>query len=546
MNTSHQSSRRHARLAARIPAATSICLLALASLAHAADDTWTGATDGDWSVDTNWVTAAPGATTGVTNADTALFNTDPANKVITIDAGRNLKFITFDTASVGSYTIGGAGANAGNALQLSANSIISLTATVADGVNQTFNAPLVLNGAARFENLSVGTAGYTFAGNISANTTNSQLTIITAGTGTPTGSNLFSGNLTNGTHTLSVHIGQYSGGTGVGTVEFTGTNSYSGLTTVNFAEKKPVGVGQLITSGTNSSNGDTLIQHGTLTLNNADNGGIARGKLTLFGGGFLRANIAAAGTLSNEVSQTNSFTVTGDHSITFNGNFTNATAINRPLTNTIVAGKALTMNGNVYLSDASGTGRVWQLRGSGATVINGDIMDYNGGKGTAASGLDFGTSGTGDRSLTLAGAATYSGNTILGGGTSTVFTLAETGSMTFYIGADGVNNMVTGSATANFNGSFNFDLSGADLTAGNSWLIVDVATVIESFAGSFAVNGFSDIDNDNIWTNDSGFSFDESSGILSYTAIPEPAAFAVLAALSGLLVASTRRRRRSA
>ncbi|MFH1500102.1 MAG: PEP-CTERM sorting domain-containing protein, partial [Verrucomicrobiota bacterium] len=250
--------------------------------------------------------------------------------------------------------------------------------------------------------------------------------------------------------------------------------------------------------------------------------------------------------LSNNVVQNNSAYFAGDHAITINGTFTNTTAANRPLTNTLASGQKLTLNGDVFLSNLTGTGRVWQLRGSGETVINGDVMDFSGGKGTAASGIDFGTSGTGARSLTLAGASTYSGNTVLSGGASTLFVLAETGSMTFYIGADGVNNQITGSATAIFDGSFSFNLDEAVLADGNSWTIVDVATVIESFAGTFAVSGFSE--SGNVWTNGSGLSFDESTGILSYTAaaIPEPSAAALLAAAAGLLVAGGRRRRHNA
>src|SRR5690606_20763019 len=103
-----------------------LCMLALTSLAHAANDTWTGATDDNWNVDSTWDTAAPGATTGVTNADTATFDTDPVNTGITIDAGRNIRNITFD-GSAGSYTFGG------NTLQLASGGTLLMTANVADG-----------------------------------------------------------------------------------------------------------------------------------------------------------------------------------------------------------------------------------------------------------------------------------------------------------------------------------------------------------------------------------------------------------------------------
>jgi hypothetical protein len=507
---------------------------------QAADDTWVGGTNGNWSNTANWLSGsnAPGATTGTTNADTAIFDSASSNTLITIDADRNVKNLTFDTSSV-AYTIGSAGANAGNALNLTSGGAITLTSAVADGTTITFNAPLSLYGSYKIDNQSTGTAGFEFAGNISAGGTGAyQVTILTSATGT--GPNLFSGAINDGNGSVKVFIGQFTGGSGTGTVEFTGASNYSGLTTLDFAQSKPLGTGMLTTSGTNSSNGDILIQHGTLNLNNASNGGIAHGLLTLFGGGYLQAQSDAAGTLDNEVKQTNSFTVAGSHNITFDGNFTNGTASSRPLTNSIASGKKLTINGDLYLSDSTDTARTWQLRGSGETIINGAVKDFSGGRGNVASSLDFSTVSGGARSLTLNGINTYSGNTILAGGSATVFTLGQTGALTFYIGANGVNNSISGSGTANFNGTFIFDLTGADTTDGNSWHIVDVGTVFESFSGTFAVQGFSG--SAGVWTN-GGFSFSEATGDLTYTAaIPEPSTYAMLGGLGAVVFAFGHRR----
>lgn len=521
----------------RIFAVTAVCVLTLSPIAlRAADATWTGATDGNWSVDTNWSGTAPGSTTVTNNADTATFNADPSNKAITIDANRNIRNITFDTASAGSYTFGG------NTLKLSSGGTMLMTADVADGVTQTFNNAISFNGNYTISNLDAGTAKFVFAGGMTA-ASNSTVTFYTNDTTATTTINTISGNLANGTGVLTVSFGNFSSGNGRGRYEMTGANSYTGATTINFRGGAVGSNGELITSGTNSSGGAVNLSRGTLTLNNTTNGGISSGLMTMGAGSFLRANIAGAGTLANNVKTNNSTTITGDHNITINGTFTNATLSDRPLTNSIVSGQKLTLNGDVYLSDVSGTGRVWQLRGSGETLINGDISDFSGGKGTAAGGIDFNTSAGGARSLTLAGTNTYSGNTLLGGGASTIFNLADTGSMTFYVGANGINNQITGSATANFNGSFNFDLTGADLTDGNSWNIVDVATVIESFAGSFSVSGFTE--SGNVWSNGAGFSFNEATGILSYSAIPEPSTYALLVGAAGLMLGIGRRARRA-
>lgn len=140
--------------------------------------------------------------------------------------------------------------------------------------------------------------------------------------------------------------------------------------------------------------------------------------------------------------------------------------------------------------------------------------------------------------LALSGANTYSGNTIVNAG---ALTLADTGSLTFYIGANGVNNAVTGTGSVTFAGSFNFDLTNAVATGGNSWLIVDTGTLSESFTGTFAITGFTQ--NADVWTNGSGFSFSEATGILTYSAVPEPSAYALLGGAAVLLLATFRRRR---
>ena len=67
---------------------------------------WTGTSSTTWADNGNWSGPVPGATTVTTNTDTAIFNQNAPHSPLTIDAGRNVKNITFDTASVNSLTIG--------------------------------------------------------------------------------------------------------------------------------------------------------------------------------------------------------------------------------------------------------------------------------------------------------------------------------------------------------------------------------------------------------------------------------------------------------
>ncbi|HKD38159.1 MAG TPA: hypothetical protein VKB78_15200, partial [Pirellulales bacterium] len=98
-----------------------------ASLAWAASGTWSStATTGAWPTTGNWASGiVPGATSGITNSDTATFNSASSTLLVTPDAGRNLEFIIFDASAPG-YTIGTTG---GNALMLTAGGEIQIAST---------------------------------------------------------------------------------------------------------------------------------------------------------------------------------------------------------------------------------------------------------------------------------------------------------------------------------------------------------------------------------------------------------------------------------
>lgn len=125
-------------------------------------------------------------------------------------------------------------------------------------------------------------------------------------------------------------------------------------------------------------------------------------------------------------------------------------------------------------------------------------------------------SGSGDLAIisnlgtTFSAVNPFTGNLTVNG----AFTLAPTGSLTFDIGANGVNNSVSGTGPATFNGIFTLDLTDAGTTVGDSWTLVNVGTLTETFGASFSIAGFTE--NENIWTSASGtYQFAEATGVLS-------------------------------
>lgn len=326
-----------------------------------------------------------------------------------------------------------------------------------------------------------------------------------------------SGSATNETiNDLAMTGGVISPGSGTGnTFNVNGNASLSGGT-INMAQNAKLNItgatglsGGAISVGTNNSasvyNSKTTLT-GAVTITNTAQGTAAYTPITIAAG-------SAAGNRGGQLE------LSGD--LTFVGN-TNTNTV------TIAAPTGTGLQGVMALN---GT-RTFNIGDGGASVdltVNAPLIN-----GTAAGGLIKSGAGT----LALSGANTYSGNTVVNAG---ALTLADTGSLTFYIGANGVNNSVTGSGTVTFSGSFNFDLTNAVAAGGNSWLIVDTGTLSESFTGSFTITGFTE--NSNIWTNGAGYSFNEATGILSYSAVPEPSTFAVLGGAAVLLLAAARRRR---
>jgi autotransporter-associated beta strand protein len=99
------------------------------------------------------------------------------------------------------------------------------------------------------------------------------------------------------------------------------------------------------------------------------------------------------------------------------------------------------------------------------------------------------------------------------------------GQLTFRPEATGVSNKITGSGAASLNGRFHLDLSAADIADGNSWTLVDHATLAEGYGSDFFVTSnlgaFSN--NAGVWSLEEGdntWSFDTVTGVLMLAVEP--------------------------
>ena len=181
------------------------------------------------------------------------------------------------------------------------------------------------------------------------------------------------------------------------------------------------------------------------------------------------------------------------------------------------------------------------LNGVNRTV---DVLNGFAAIGGNISGVISDSVGVGGAELTKTGAGTLklsAANTYTGGTTITAgaFELASTGSMSFLIGEDGVNNQIVDTvATAiTLDGLFVFDLTGASDEFGDSWTIV--MSNLEAYGTNFDVTGFTE-GATGIWTSGI-YQFSESTGALSV--VPEPGTYALLAGCFALASVMIRRRR---
>ena len=380
-----------------LAALTASAGLTMYSPVQAASGTWlnTGSVQ-SWSDAGNWSGGTiPGATSGTTNTDVATFNTalgtvGTSGNPVTIDAGRNIGGITFDTASVGAFTIGTTG---GNALTLTSGGAIQMTATAIAGT-ETINAPIVLAGAGAtyaFTNNSTSTGTLVIGGTVKGGTAGA--TVLTLN-GSSTNANTISGIISNGTAT-SLAIAKSDAGKWV----LSGTNTYTGGTNIN--------------AGTLSINSNNALGTGAITLN--------------------------GGTLSTSAAITNTRVITiGAGGGTINVNGTGQYFFNTA--NTLLGSGALTVTGTGSLVVSSGNLRLAQTNtySGNVTMSSGGILEY-GVANAIASGATVTLGNQGE--LAVQNGITVANNITVTGGTNSV--------LSFENGTTGIYN---GTLTLNANG----------------------------------------------------------------------------------------------
>ena len=192
------------------------------SSALAAPGSWRGTTNSSWATTGNWSGASP-PTTG----ETARFNgAGNGNTTIDLGTGVTVGTLFFDSANAAAYTIG-SGAVGSQTLTTGNYSYLSVNSTVTN--NQLFNANVVLGDSALASHFVTNTstsATLTLAGNVSGGTggTAGVKTLFAGGAG----NTIISGTIgRGGATTLALNK------TGAGTLTLSGSNTYNGTTTLN-------------------------------------------------------------------------------------------------------------------------------------------------------------------------------------------------------------------------------------------------------------------------------------------------------------------------
>ncbi len=424
--------------------------------------TWSNGSGGNWSVGGNWSGGnVPGLNGAIQSAaDTATFAaaaTSGSAVTVTLDTSPQVSTLTF--SSTGSYVLQGSGTNV---LTLSATGGLALVAVSAG--TQTIAAPLVLASSANFAPASGtqltlagaigGTGGLslTGAGLLVLSGTNNYTggTTVSAGTLQGTASSL-QGSLTDN---ATLVFNQVAAGTFGGTINGTGTVNKSGS-------------GQLTFSSIDAASCPIAVNQGVLVLPGGLAGG---GPLSVSSGGALQAT----GLIGRAVAGAGTIAATGDLII---GNSQQAGQFNQGGGPGV--GGTLNIGGNAFAVFSSSTAILGSQTNIGA-----------GGSLTALNGAQLGnpTSVDATKILTATGNATINANFVnngvvngpTGSGQELKFTQAVQGA---------------GSTTGNIEYAGSYQVGNSpDAVSVQNVLFDPTSTLIMEFAGDVPGSGYDQLD----------------------------------------------------
>ena len=386
--------------------------------AQAADATWNLNNAGSWVTNANWLpTAAPGATTGTTNTDTATFGTIITQaRTVTVDNNRNILGINF-AGNSHNYTLqsGSLLLTNGGLIQTSGGgsantSFINTTVAIqGDGGAATFTAGS--STATRLLSIQLGVTGVSTGANTTTLTLN----------GANTGTNLVSGLIANGAGGGNLAVVK----SGAGTWRLSGANTFTGGLTLNDGI---LSIGNAVALGGASSvltiNGGSLSVDSarTITNNNAQNW---NGDFSYVGGSTLNLGTGAVTMNANR-----NVSVTGGSTLTVGGVIGGAFSLTKSGANTLALTGANSFSGATVINAGTLNASIFANAG-----INSGI-----GSGSSAADLVFGggrliysTSAVAstDRLFTLGNAAGLTGTIEATASSTNTLNFTGTGAIAF-------------------------------------------------------------------------------------------------------------------
>jgi autotransporter-associated beta strand protein len=506
---------------------------------------WLGSNGTLWTAGDNWSSTSNGTTPAsfaTNNYVVFSANTSTSNETST-DLGGNQTISSLTINATGPVGISG-----GN---LTINGTTAQAITVEAG-NLTISAPLALTGSATTitanQSTSIATItaanGLVFDGTSSASigaiTANGLLQKLGSGTTTLTGNNTYTGNTTisDGTLALSANgtlgnstvsisgglldmggksltntLGTLTGGeiaNGTLTKNGSSFNLQNGTVSATLAGTNEVNKttsGTVILSGSNTYNGTTSINAGTLQIGNAS--GLGSGGNITFGGGILQYGSGITTDVSSRIKNSASSAIridTNGNEVTFSSsiNSTNNGGLTKLGNGTLSLSANSSYTGGIFIETGTLTGSTLGLKGNitnNATLLLNSFGSYQ-----------TEISGTGN--LLVANSATLLGNATMFAGTT-----IQSGTLTIG-GRNSAQTFILGSINGDIanEGALQFDMNTGNRTYGG--VISGNGTLLSTSSGYGSSNGILSLTGNNTFTGGTNFShgtLDISGGSLAAT-----------------------------